>query len=108
MWLFGFFVWRPERAALVALMFGAVALPWCRGVVGHLAEFVAEWMNRRFRGWPCVAATVVWACYALYEAYAKAKGWNIRVDLLLIDPMLGIVSAAALVLSYRWRREPGA
>jgi hypothetical protein len=108
MWLFGFFVWRPERAALVAVLFGAAAFPWCRAAVAKLADFVAQWMSRRFRGWPCIVAAVAWAVYAIYEAYAKAKGWNIRVDLLLIDPMLGIVSAAALVLSYRWRIASGA
>ncbi len=95
---FDFLVWHPERAAVVALLFFAAALIMA----------VLQWRSRRFRSWPCLAATVVWALYGVWEWYAHTKRWNIRVDLLVLYPMLLMVSVSAALLSYRWKSPPKA
>ena len=92
-----FFVWRPDRIALVAGAFLILAV--AAAVLGRF--------NHRFRSWPLFAAAALWALYAPYEGLARKKGWNIRVDLLLFYPVLLAVSIAALVGSYRWKRRPG-
>jgi len=53
-----------------------------------------------------LAATGLWAGYAVYESLMKARvlcsgECNIRVDLLLIMPLLWIVSIVALVKFFR-------
>ncbi|WP_433796385.1 hypothetical protein [Actinoplanes sp. CA-252034] len=58
------------------------------------------------RSWPCFVVAALWALYALWEADLKGKGYNIRVDLILIHPFLTLVSLAAVV-SVLWRpRRP--
>ncbi|MEU4162634.1 hypothetical protein [Actinoplanes sp. NPDC026670] len=85
---------RPDRVLMVA---GAFA------VVGVLA-LVAR--TRRLpiasRSWPCFAVAVLWVLYALWEAHLTGKGFNIRVDLLLLHPFLSLLSISALV-SVLWR-----
>ena len=55
-------------------------------------------------------AAVSWLAYALYE-YAMQRRWlctgecNIRVDLLLLYPVLAIVSACALIAAVRASRQ---
>ena len=90
-----FFVWEPGRVAVVA---GAFLLTF-------IACTVLERFNRRFRSWPLLAAAVLWGLYALWEWLAFEKRWNIRVDLLLIYPLLFVASITALVLSYRWKQS---
>lgn len=58
--------------------------------------------------WSLVAA-VMWVGYALYEYGMKARilcsgECNIRVDLLLVFPLLILVSGAAIYLSLRRRK----
>jgi hypothetical protein len=90
-----FFVWQPGRVAAVAGAF----------LLAFIACVVLERINHRFRSWPLFAATVLWGLYALWEWLAFEKRWNIRVDLLLIYPLLFGASITALVLSYRWKRS---
>jgi hypothetical protein len=40
-----------------------------------------------------LVATGAWGVFAAWEWYAKAKGWNIRVDLFMIYPVLIILTA---------------
>jgi hypothetical protein len=74
------------------------------------AVFAALWRGsgRRLAGWTALA----WLLYAAYE-YGMRRRWlcsgecNIRVDLLLIYPVLLMLSIAALVAVMRGRRRPG-
>jgi hypothetical protein len=63
------------------------------------------WMSRR----PMIAAaSVAWLVYSGYEAAMRLR-WlcsgecNIRVDLLLIYPVLLVISVVALIGFIRWR-----
>lgn len=73
------FVWPPNRIAWVFALL--------------LAAFVLVLFVRRFPPWPLLVATGAWGAFALWELYAKAKGWNIRVDRFLIDPALIILTS---------------
>ena len=73
------FIWRPDRIA------------WMCGLL--FAAFVLVLLVRRFSSWPLLVATGAWGAFALWEWHAKAKGWNIRVDLFLIYPVLIILTA---------------
>lgn len=66
----------------------------------------------RLSGRRLVAAlAVTWLCYALYE-YGMRRRWlcsgecNIRVDLLLLYPVLALLSVAALIVAVRALRRP--
>jgi hypothetical protein len=81
-----------------------IAYPWAAGVVA--AAFALLWLARPAR---LVAATAfAWAAYGAYEYLMYARvlcsgECNIRVDLLLMYPALGILSLIAL---YRAARSP--
>jgi hypothetical protein len=82
--LFAIFIAYPLVALLVAVVFGAL---W-------------RWRGRR----AAAIAAVAWGGYAVYESLMKARvlcsgECNIRVDLLLIYPLLLAVSIAALYKS---------
>lgn len=85
---------RPDRVLIVAGAFAAV------GVLAFVSR------TRRLpiasRSWPCFAVAGLWVLYALWEADLKGKGFNIRVDLLLLHPFLTLLSISALV-SVLWR-----
>ena len=57
-------------------------------------------------------AAPLWLAYSLYETAMRMR-WlctgecNIRVDLLLIYPILLGFSVVALIALIRWRRAPG-
>lgn len=57
------------------------------------------------------AAAALWLLYALYE-YGMHRRWlctgecNIRVDLLLLYPVLWILSIVAVIAGVRGRRKP--
>ena len=84
-----------------------IEYPWLAAIIGVL--FVAAgWRRRR---WGIIVAGLVWAVYSAYEAGMHQR-WlctgecNIRVDLLLIYPVLLLISAGALWSLYR-ARVPG-
>lgn len=73
-----------------------VAHPWLAAVLGTL--FVMVGWRRRRRG--VVTVGIVWVLYAAYETGMHQRllctgECNIRVDLLVIYPMLLLVSLAA-------------
>lgn len=78
--------------------------------VAVAAIFLAVYCARRFMTvgghchsrWP-VAAAVAWAVYAAWEwlILIRTPEANIRVDLLLIYPLLAILSAFAIYRSFR-------
>ena len=79
-----FFVERPERAFIVALAFGLC--------------FLAAALSRAKPAWPLAVPAAAWLLYGAWEVHLRGKGYNIRVDLLLIYPVLGGITIAGLVL----------
>ena len=60
-----------------------------------------------------LATALLWLGYAVYESLMKARilctgECNIRVDLLLISPLLWILTIVAVVKFFRRRRPDGA
>jgi hypothetical protein len=82
------FVGQPRNIALVA---GAL-------FVMHGA---AQWSGRRSRA--LLVAAAAWAVYSGWEwlVQARTPGANIRADLLLIWPVLGIITLVAAVRALR-------
>lgn len=74
--------------------------PWVAAVVASLLGLLWRWRGRRIAG----IAAIAWAAYLVYEYLMYARvlcsgECNIRVDLLLIHPVLGLMAAAAVILS---------
>lgn len=88
----------------------AIFVEWPVLALLPAAVFAAFWRGsgRRLAGWTAVA----WLLYAAYE-YGMRRRWlcsgecNIRVDLLLVYPVLLVLSAAALVTVMRGRGRHG-
>jgi len=83
------FVWHPERIAAVACVL-------------FIAFFVLLSL-RRFRSWPLLIPACVWGLFAVWEAYCKAQKYNIRVDLLLLYPILVVVTVWGVAMAFRSR-----
>ena len=79
------FVWHPERIAIVAGIF-------------FVAFIVTQ---RHFRAWPFLVAAIAWAVLVPWEYYCKVQEANIRVDLLLIWPLLLIITGWSLIAGFR-------
>jgi hypothetical protein len=75
-----------------------IEYPYLAAVVGVVLLTLGKWKHRR----TATTVGVLWLPYAVYELGMKLR-WlcsgecNIRVDLLLIYPVLLIASAVALV-----------
>ncbi len=85
------FIRHPELAYFVAAGF---VILWA----------VCVWHSGTFR--PRLYAFILlpallWVLYGMHEYRAQAAGWNIRVDILMIWPVLFVASAAAVWLSLR-------
>jgi len=78
------FILHPERIAVVAVLF--------------LAGYALLRSTGRFRAWPLLVASGAWALWAPYEAFATAMGYNIRVELLVLCPVLAVVTIWALIV----------
>jgi formate hydrogenlyase subunit 3/multisubunit Na+/H+ antiporter MnhD subunit len=85
-----------------------ITFPWLAAVVGVL--FIT--FGWRVRRWGVITIGVIWVLYAAYETGMQQR-WlctgecNIRVDLLLIYPML-ILSSIGAALSLRGASQPRA
>jgi hypothetical protein len=89
---------RPDLVLVVAGVFVAVG---ALALLGRIRRTPIQ-----LRPWPCFAVAVPWVLYALWEAEMQGKGYDMRVDLLLLHPFITIASALALV-STVWRpRRP--
>ena len=79
------FVGHPERAFIMAGVF----------VILLVASAIrAEGFKPRIHR-IILMAVVLWVLFGLNENQAKAKGWDIRVDLLLFYPVLFVLSISA-------------
>jgi hypothetical protein len=85
------FIMHPERAWLVAGLFGLL--------------FVVSWAGaRRFRlkyHVVMLLAVLAWSAFGVMEQQATVHGWNIRVDLLVSAPVILILTIAALWSGFR-------
>jgi len=87
------FVNHPERASLVAALFGILfAVSLARSRAFHARHHLA----------PLVAA-FAWLLVGLNEQRAMANGWNIRVDLLVSWPIVLAISIWAAWTGLRGR-----
>jgi hypothetical protein len=95
----------PKSTTYYPLVFFFIAWPWL--ALAPAALFLA--LNARVRRTSVAAAGVLWLVYAGYE-YGMQRRWlcsgecNIRVDLLLIYPVLLVLSIVALVAVARARK----
>jgi hypothetical protein len=82
--------------------------PWMAAIVA-----CGFWLLWRLRGHrPIAISALMWAAYLVYEYLMRWRilcsgECNIRVDLLLIYPVLGIMSLVAVVYGLKGRSEPG-
>jgi hypothetical protein len=85
-------VGKPLNILVVAIAF----------LVGYLVPWLTALGNRRRFG-SLLIASVAWGVYAAWEwlVQAKTPEANIRIDLLVIWPMLAILSAWALYRVHR-------
>lgn len=85
-----------------------IEYPWLAAVVA--CGFWLLWLLRRHR---LIAVTaLMWTAYLVYEYLMRWRilctgECNIRVDLLLIYPVLGVTSLVALLYGLKRRSEPG-
>lgn len=77
------FVWHPERALLVASAF--------------FATFFVVFKIRRQQTISLLIAGFFWVAFSLWELLATIRRWDIRVDLLLLWPLLIVISSVAIV-----------
>jgi hypothetical protein len=83
-----------------------IQYPWLAALLGVALVGLGRW---RGRGAP-VAAGLTWLLYAVYETGNKQRWWctgecNIRIDLLLIYPMLLVLTVVGLVSLLRGEKE---
>lgn len=88
--MLGIFVGYPWLALVPAVLFGVLAV-----------------RTRRRRLW---IASIMWLLYAAYEAGMQRRilcsgECNIRIDLLIVSPVLLVLSIAALVAAFTARRS---
>ena len=85
------FVAHPERVAMVATVL--------------LIMYLVLGFARRFWSWPLLWTTGVWSAYAIWEWLLLNQGANIRVDLILIYPVLVTVTIWGVWHGLRGKRK---
>ena len=87
-------VWHPERIAMVAGL--------------SLLVGVGVTIARRRVAWPLVVVSLAWFVFSGWEWYCRVREYNIRVDLMLVWPVLLPLTAwgviAGVMRSKRGRR----
>lgn len=81
------FVWKPWLAAVIGLLIGAIACLTTK-------KFTKKTKMMKSLYLPAV----LWLIYAAWEFYAKMQGANIRIDLLVIYPLLVTVTTIGFAL----------
>jgi len=91
-WLYApaqFMAGRPERALVAAACFALAA------VILRLAKRRAPALADR----PAVLCTALWLFWGINEHAARLYGWNIRVDIVFLWPILAIVTLACIAIT---------
>jgi len=97
-----------ELFILPLTMMGAIfILAPLAGLVPTIIFSVFYFKNKR---WPILLAAILWAAYTIFEYLMHARilcsgECNIRVDLLVIYPLIWAVSIMAIVSIFRSRRS---
>lgn len=90
---------------LPILLFFAIALPPI-ALAPAIVFAIAYWRARPRAPWLLLCATIVWMLYTIYEVYifrwSQTVTAPIRVDLMLVAPILYAVTVAGLIA---WRRR---
>ena len=101
--IFSLFVNRPGMMMLVSILF----------LMLYAIFFSFFWFKgKRVRQlWPILALTCLWLCWGIWESYCQGMGYNIRVDLLLLVPLIlvltiGLIGYQIIVLLKSTRRTP--
>lgn len=94
-----------------ALVYGPLTIFIAYPLLALLPAALFVVLYRASRRWAAAAAAALWLLYTVYE-YGMHRRWlctgecNIRVDLLLLYPVLWIVSIVAVIAAIRGRRQP--
>ena len=92
---------------LLSVMAIFIQYPVLAAIIGLLLLGLGRWIGRKL----VTAVGVIWLLYAAYETGMQQR-WlcsgecNIRVDLLLIYPLLLVMSGAAVASMLRGGRAP--
>jgi len=81
------FVWKPWLAVIVGVLIGAIAYLTTKRFTKKTKMLKSLYLP-----------AVLWLIYAAWEFYAKMQGANIRIDLLVIYPLLVTVTTIGFVL----------
>ena len=81
------FVWNPWLAAGIGLLIGAIAYLTTKNYTENTIMVRSLYIP-----------ALLWLIYAAWEYYARIQGANIRIDLLVIYPLLVTVTIAGFVL----------
>lgn len=84
-----------------------IEYPWLAAIIA--CAFLIFWQVRRHRLMAVTA--LMWTAYLVYESLMRWRilctgECNIRVDLLLIYPVLGVMSVVAILYGLKRRSEP--
>lgn len=79
-------------------------------LVGLIPTIIFSVFYFKQKRWPILTAAIFWGVYTVYEFLMHARilcsgECNIRVDLLVIYPLIWVVSIIAIVSIFRGRRS---
>lgn len=57
------------------------------------------------RAWPTLNACIGWILFAIWEAYCKKTGANIRIDLVVIIPVIYSLTLFGLIAGFQRRNS---
>lgn len=91
---------------LLSMMAIFIQYPWLAALLGVSLLGLGRWRGRG----AAVAAGLTWLLYAVYETGMKQRWWcsgecNIRIDLLLVYPILLVLTVVGAVSLLRTGRE---
>jgi len=83
------FVWHSERIMIVS----------CAFFLGFLGMYLFNRKCLLFQHWLLLVCAVIWGLFAVWEAHCKTMEYNIRVDLLLIYPVLASITIFSVIIN---------
>ena len=89
------FLWHPERIALVAALFFAA----------FVIALIQPKKHPRLNAWALLWPALFWGLFVPWEAYCKAGAYYIRVDLVLIYPLLVIVTIGGIIGAFKKKKK---